>query len=153
MKIACMAFVTLIVLANVVGGLRQAYLLFRKKIQVCSGSIVLAKLGAADEWLSGDGKSAMFWPEVEFDYVIAGRVMKGNQISLARCKTSNRKEVEKRLLRYPRGRVLKVFYNADDPAEAYLRNPRKHIWTSLAVVIGMGVFGVGMDVMLWMVMK
>ncbi|MEO5715723.1 MAG: DUF3592 domain-containing protein [Luteolibacter sp.] len=149
MKIACYIFITLISLVNVVAGLKQAYVLLRKKIRICDGRIVLSKVGEVEEWYGGDNELKMFWPVVEFEYVLIGRTMRGDRISLASSKTSKRSQAEKKMCHYPEGKRVRVFYNADDPAECYLKNPRQQIATFLAWAAGMIVFGAVMNLMIW----
>ncbi len=149
MKIACLIFISVIVLVNVIAGLRQAWILFRKKIYQCPGRIVASRIGGALEQQDGDNKLNMFWPEVEYEYEPAGPRMTGNRISLAFVKTSVRAGIERQIAAYPVGDTVRVFYNADDVTEAYLKDPRKHIWTSLAWAFGMVVFGVLMNWMIW----
>jgi len=149
MKIACLIFISVIVLVNVIAGLRQAWSLFTRKIYQCPGWIVASRVGGALEHMESDGKLAMFWPEVEYEYEPGGQKMTGNRISLAFVKTSVRADVEKRVAAYPVGKAVSVFYNANDATEAYLKDPRKHIWTSLAFAIGMVVFGLLMNWMIW----
>ncbi len=151
MKIACYLFITLISVVNVVAGIRQAYELFRKRICGCNGVIVLATIGEADDELGGDHPLRMFWPVVEYEYSVSDQTLKGDRISIASSKTSVRSEVEKRLRYYAVGKQVKVFYNADDAAEAYLKNPRMHIWTSLSLSVGMLIFGAMMNFMIWKV--
>ncbi len=150
MKYACLAFITLIALVNVIAGLRQAWVLFRKKIYQCPGWIVASRVGGAEEWLGGQNKLAMFWPEVEYEYETGGGQLTGNRISLAFIKSSVRAEVVKKIAVYPVGKAVRVFYNADDSTDAYLKDPRKHISTFLLWAIGMIVFGGLMD---WMILK
>ena len=75
--------------------------------------------------------------------------MTGNRISLAFVKTSVRAQIERQIAAYPAGDTVSVFYNADDVTEAYLKDPGKHIWNSLAWAFGMVVFGVLMNWMIW----
>lgn len=149
MKIACTLFVTLIALVNVVAGLRQAYALLKKKVCICEGRIVASRLGQTEEWHGGSNKLMMYWPVVEFEYEAGGRRLEGDRISFATSRTSEKATAEKRLRFYPEGKRVKVFYNPDDLSEAWLKNPRKHIWTSLCVAFGMLVFGVAVGLMMW----
>ncbi len=151
MKIACYIFITLISLVIVVAGIWQAYGLSRKRICGCNGVIVLATIGEADEVLGGDNPLRMYWPVVEYEYTVSGQTLKGERISIAGGKTSVRSEAEKRLRCYAVGKQVKVFYNADDAAEAYLKNPRKHIWSFLCWAFGMTLFGALMNFMIWKV--
>jgi Protein of unknown function (DUF3592) len=148
MKIASVLFVATIALVNVVAGFWQAWVLFRKKIHVGNGVIVSSRLEQGEEWHDGN-KLVMYWPLVEFEYEAAGRMMRSDRISFGSSKTSNRSVVEKRVRFYQEGRNMKVFYNPDDPSEAWLKNPRKHVWTFLCWAFGMIVFGVVFGVMLW----
>src|SRR6478609_1863237 len=131
MKIACIAFISLIALVNIVAGIKQAFVLFRKKIWICNGVISRSEIGEAEEWQDGSNKLRMYWPEVEYEYEPGGIKLTGNQISMAFIKTSVRAEVEKKIAAYPEGKPVRVFYNADDSTDAYLKDPRKHIWTFL----------------------
>ncbi len=151
MKIACLLFVALIVIVNVVAAIRQVWVLLRTKIDVCNGVIVSSLLGQEEEWHGGDNRLTIYRPLVEFEYEAAGRMMRSDRISFAIVKTSKRSEVEKRLRFYQKGKSVKVFYNADDPAEAYLKNPRNHIWTSVFWGLGMTVFGTAFGTMIWKV--
>ena len=149
MKIFCLIFVNSIALLNVVAGLRQAWILFRKKIYLCPGVIVSSRLNDEDEWHGGCERLRMYWPVVEFEYEAHGRRCKSDRISIAAIKTSVRKEAEKRLEPYRLGKEVSVFYDADNPTEAWLKNPRNHIGTMLGWVIVMAAFCVAMDVMIW----
>ena len=149
MRIACIFFVTSIALLNVVMGLRQAWILFRKRIDEVNGVIVSSRLGQGEE-CNGDGDILkLYWPVVEFEYEASGRVMRSDRISFVSSKTSDRSKVEKRLRFYQEGKSVKVFYNPDDSSEAWLKNPRKHIWTFLFWALGMTVFGVAFGMMIW----
>lgn len=151
MKIACMAFVSLIALVNIVAGIKQALVLFRKKIWICNGVISRSGIGDAEEWQDGTNKLRMYWPEVEYEYEPDGIKLIGNRISLGFSKTSVRAEIEKKIAAYPEGKPVRVFYNADDSADAYLKDPGKHIWTFLFRAFGMLVFGGLMNFMIWKV--
>ncbi len=149
MKIACVLFVVLIALVNVVAGFRQTWILFRKRISVGNGVIVSSCLGQEEERI-GDEIMTIYRPLVEFEYEVAGRMMGSDRISIAAAGTSDRSAAEKRLRFYQEGKRVKVYFNQDNPSEAYLKNPRKHVWTSLFWAIGMAVFGVLMGMMVWM---
>ena len=151
MKIACLAFITVIALVNVIGSLRQAWVLFRKKIYQCPGHIVASRVGGAEEWQGGSNKLTMFWPDVEYEYDLGGGKLTGNRISMAFTSTSVHAEVEKKIATYPLGKAVRVFYNADDPTDAYLKDPRKHILTFLLWAVVMIVFGALMNLMIWKV--
>lgn len=148
MKVACILFVATIALVNVVAGFWQAWVLYRKKIHVCNGVIVSSRMEQGDEWHDGN-RLVMYCPRVEFEYEAAGRMMRSDRISFASSRTSDRSVVERRLRFYQEGKSMKVFYNRDDPSEAWLKNPRKHIWTFLFWALGMIVFGVVFGAMLW----
>ena len=90
MKFACLAFVTIIVLVNVIVCLRQSWVLFRKEIYQCRGSIVVSRVGSAEEWQDGSNKLAMFWPEVVYEYDLGSGKMTGNRISMVFHKSANR---------------------------------------------------------------
>ncbi len=151
MRIACMAFVSLIALVNIVAGMKQALALVRKRIKICNGVISRSRIGEAEEWQGHANKLRMYWADVEFEYQVSGRTKLGTRISMVSSKSSKRAEVEKQLSRYPEGRVVSVFYNADDFDEAYLKNPKKHIPTFLLIALGMLVFGGLMNFMIWKV--
>lgn len=150
MKIVCTLFVTLIVLINVLAGLKQARLLFEKKIRVCDGWIITSRLRQTEEQHDGNNKLMIYWPAVEFEYEASGRRMRGDRISFATSGSSDKAAMEKKLRCYRVGKQVKVFFNPDDPSEAWLKNPRKHIWTFLCWASGMLVFGVAMGLMIWM---
>ena len=149
MKIACILFVSSIALLNVVMGLKQAWILFRKRIHEVNGVIVSSRLGQGEEYVGEGDMLMMYWPAVEFEYEASGRRMRGDRISFGSSKTSDRAKVRKRLRFYQEGKSVKVFYNPDDPSEAWLKNPRKHIWTFLFWALGMTVFGVVFGMVIW----
>ena len=151
MKFACLATVTIIVLVNVIVCLRQSWVLLRKKIYQCRGSIVVSRVGGAEEWQDGRDKLAMFWPEVVYEYDLGSGKLTGNRISMAFRKSSNRAEVEKIISVYRVGKEVKLFYNPDDVTETYLKNPKRQISTFLLIALGMAVFGALMDWMIWVV--
>lgn len=153
MKIFCLIFVNSIVLLNVAAGLRQAWILFRRKIQVCPGVIVSSRLNDEDEWHGGSNKLRMYWPVVEYEYEADGRRLVGNRISMAVVKSSVRKEAEKRLLPYEIGKEVRVFYDASDPSEAWLKNPRNHVGSFAGWAIFMLFFGAAMNFMIWKVVE
>ena len=149
MKIACILFVTSIALLNVVMGLRQAWVLFRKRIEGVNGVIVSSRLGQGEECNCDGDMLMMYWPVAEFEYEVSGRMMRSDRISFGNSKRSDRSGVKKRLNFYQEGKSVKVFYNPDEPSEAWLKNPRIHIWTSLLWALGMTVFGVVFGMMAW----
>lgn len=149
MKVACFAFVAAIVLINVIAGLRQAWVLYRKKIYQCPGVVVASRIGSSEEWQDWDNKLPMFWPEVEYEYEPGGGRLTGNRISMAFRKTSVRAEVMKKIAFYPVGKNVRVFYNAHDTTDAYLKDPRRDIGTSLLWALGMAIFGGLMNWMIW----
>lgn len=153
MKIFCLIFVNSIVLLNVVAGLRQAWLLFRRKIHVCPGVIVSSRLNKQDEWHGGRDKLRMYWPVVEYEYEADGRRLVGNRISMAVVKSSVRKEAEKRQWPYEVGKEVRVFYDASDPSEAWLKNPRDHVSSFAGWAIFMLFFGAAMNLMIWKVVE
>ena len=153
MKIACTLFVLSIVLVNVVAGIRQALRLHRKKFQSCQGVIVTSMVRGADvlDWRENDSRTRvrLFWPRVEYDYVVGGRTFRGDQISFAKVGSSRTGEIKKKLSRYPLGSVVTVFYNEDDSEESYLVHPGKHVRTSLLVVAVISAVGGLLLVMVW----
>ena len=149
MKIFCLIFVSAIALLNIVAGLRQAWILIRKKIYVCSGVIVSSRLNDTDEWLGEGDKLRVYWPVVEYEYEADGRRRRGNRISIAIIKTSVRKEAEERLKPYCVGKETRVFYDAADPSEAWLKNPRNHIGTMLGWVVGITILAAALNFMIW----
>lgn len=149
MKIACLVFVTAIAMVNVIAGLRQAWVLFRKKIYQCPGRIVASRTASAEEWQGGDNKLTMFWPEVVYEYEPGCGRFTGNRISMAFIKTSVRAKVDREVAAYPVGRDVRVFYDPGDVADSYLKDPRKHVFTSLFIALGMAAFGGLMNWMIW----
>lgn len=151
MKIACLTFVTVICTINVIACLRQAWVLWRKKIHLCTGRIVAARMASAEECLGGGNPLTMFWPEVEYEYQAGGGMLIGNRISMSSQKTSVRAEVERKLAAYPVAKEVRVFYDSDNNADAYLKNPKKQIINFLFIALGMTVFGGLMNWMIWAV--
>lgn len=148
MKNFCLAFVSAVVLLNVAAGLRQAWILFRKKIHVCPGVVVASHLNDTDEWLGEADKLRVYWPMVEYEYEADGRRLVGDRISMAVVKSSVREEAEKRLLPYEIGKEVRVFYDASDPTEAWLKNPRNHIASFVGWAIFMTFFGAAMNLLI-----
>lgn len=91
----------------------------------------------------------MFWPEVEFEYHPGGGKLTGNRISMAVTKTSVRAEVERKIAAYPVAKEVLVFYDSDNIADSYLKNPKKQIINFLFIALGMTVFGGLIDWMIW----
>jgi hypothetical protein len=147
MKVACLIFVNAIVLVNMIAGIRQALKLGRLRIGTCCGVITRSGIGQREE-LHRSKKIQMLSPQVEYTYEVSGHPMKGDAISFLAVRSSKPSAALKRLSSYPVGAQVEVFFNIDQPEQSYLINPKKHIWTTLGVMVIFVLFGGLMNFMI-----
>ena len=101
------------------------------------GRIVSATLQARRTTTGGHGVALNWFPDIRYEYEVAGTTYRGDRISAGLLVGSSfRGSVQRKLAQYPEGRMVQVFYNPTDPAQAMLETtaPGSNILLIVAVV-------------------
>ena len=114
------------------------------------GLITESKLGmSTDGRLLNDAvshDSPMYFPDVEYIFTVAGRKLLGKDIAFQATHTSNKKSVQRLLMKYGKGRRVKVYYHPRRPDQCVLDRavPTLPLISTLVLIlgtVGFGVFG------------
>lgn len=152
LQTACLLWIGGIAGTCTVVALFQAWKLARRDIRRCEGVILSSRLESGPDALVHNAP-AMFWPSIRYRYQPGAEALESEQISVAQVRTTNRAQAAARLAPFPEGASVHVFYDAADPREAWLINPRKHIATNLLLALAFAAVGSGLSWLLKVMMK
>ena len=112
------------------------------------GRVIGTEVGK--EWTSESASVYAYFPKVTYEYIVGATRYVGDKMALASPDGhTDERVIQQQLLQYPVGRILPVYYNPRNPAEAVLE--RKSPQTK--VLWGVSVLILGIDLvvaMLWL---
>ncbi len=111
-----------------------------------SGRVIEARI-AEHESEDEDGHvTSTYSPVVRYEYQVNGVAYTGNQLSVGSSviAISDRKKVQQTINQYPPGKLVMVYYNPQNPAEAALE-PR--LTSKAELILGIIMIGVGLSIL------
>lgn len=85
------------------------------------GTIVTSGISQSIDTNKSGSRSTKYDIYVHYDYVVDGMPYSGNRIAIRGTRYSSHSSAQSELQRYPVGRVVKVYYNPQDPEKSVLK--------------------------------
>lgn len=110
-----------------------------------SGRVIESRISEHESEDEDGHTTSTYAPVVRFEYQVEGVTYTSDRMGVgSNIAISNRKKVEQRIAGYPQGRLVRVYYNPQNPAEAVLET---RLTSKAELVTGIILIVVGLSIL------
>ncbi|MFZ6021563.1 MAG: DUF3592 domain-containing protein [Chloroflexota bacterium] len=110
-----------------------------------SGRVIESRISEHESEDEDGHTTSTYAPLVRFEYQVAGVTYTSDRMGVgSKIAISNRKKVEQQIAAYPEGKLIRVYYNPQNPAEAVLET---RLTSKAELVAGIILIVVGLSIL------